>query len=317
VSDTRQEFWLRRGRELNKLRKAELVALYRVLGGLGGTHPPEKWYKSEVISSIVDMEWGRLPEDQKKPDPPRMTPPCDVCGGGQEATAHRAGGDHHYRYTSNPDTPWVPESEAEAERIAQLQQDQEQEQPVDGPGCTPAVVTEQQPAEEQPSGAGATVDLSKPYCFRLDRTDQLPPVRLSSGRWDKAPAPLTTAHHAATYEAARVRVERAYRGPLRVWVWQERPDERYRDFPPKDAYRVDLGEPAHPGAALYKVHMVVKVDGRPNEWSFRTEEWATSHQQARWKAKMSLSKMCHDEGLTGQYEIITDGSCERVPGSEL
>jgi hypothetical protein len=179
------------------------------------------------------------------------------------------------------------------------------------------VVTEQQPAEEQPSGAGATVDLSKPYCFRLDRTDQLPPVRLSSGRWDKAPAPLTTAHHAATYEAARVRVERAYRGPLRVWVWQERPDERYRDFPPKDAYRVDLGEPAHPGAALYKVHMVVKVDGRPNEWSFRTEEWATSHQQARWKAKMSLSKMCHDEGLTGQYEIITDGSCERVPGSEL
>lgn len=119
MAETRTQFWHRRGRELDKKRKADLCALYRRLGGLGGIHPPEKWRKDEVVSSIVDIEWGRLPEEQKLPDPPRMTPPCDECGAGQEARAHRHGGDHHYRYTAS-DKPWVPESEEEAERLEKL-----------------------------------------------------------------------------------------------------------------------------------------------------------------------------------------------------
>lgn len=122
TAETRTQYWMRRGSVLGHMRKPQLVALYRKLGGLGGIHPPEKWYKEEIISSIVDMEWSRLPEDQKKPDPPRLTPPCDTCDGGQNAFAHRAGGDHNYNYVHDPDKAWVPESEAEAERIQRLEQ---------------------------------------------------------------------------------------------------------------------------------------------------------------------------------------------------
>ena len=119
-AETKTQHWHRRGRELNRMRKTELCALYRRLGGLGGIRPPEKWRKDEVVSSIVDIEWCRLPDDRKLPDPPRLTPPCDTCGQGQDATPHRYGGDHHYVNTFDPDKPWVPESEAEAERPAEL-----------------------------------------------------------------------------------------------------------------------------------------------------------------------------------------------------
>lgn len=120
ASETQQEHFQRRRRDLEKKSKPELCSLYRQLGGLGGVHPPEKWRKDEVVSSIVEIEWSRLPEDQKQPNPPRLTPPCDTCGQGENAGAHRYGGEHHYVYTHNPDAKWVPESEEEAKRIQEL-----------------------------------------------------------------------------------------------------------------------------------------------------------------------------------------------------
>lgn len=117
MAETQQEHRQRRSRELNKLRKAELCALYRRMGGLGGIHPPEKWRKDEVLSSIIEMEWSRLPEDQKAPDPPQFSPPCDTCGKGENF--HPYGHDHHYVYTFDPDKPWVPDGpEAEGQRTA-------------------------------------------------------------------------------------------------------------------------------------------------------------------------------------------------------
>lgn len=120
MPEIRQQHWLRRSRELHKIPKAQLCAQYRQLGGLGGTHPPEKWTKEEVVNSIVHMEWERLPEDEKLPDPPRLTPPCDLCGKGENALAHQYGGDHNWRNTFDPDQKWVPVSEAEAERLEEL-----------------------------------------------------------------------------------------------------------------------------------------------------------------------------------------------------
>lgn len=120
MAETKQQHRMRRSLELNKRSKSALCARYRSLGGYGGIHPPEKWYKEEIISSIVEIEWSRVPEDQKLPDPPHLTPPCDVCGQGENVAAHRYGGDHHYTYTHNPDAKWVPVSEAEADRLADL-----------------------------------------------------------------------------------------------------------------------------------------------------------------------------------------------------
>lgn len=114
------ERYRRRSKELGRYAKADLCVEYRRLGGLGGLYPPEKWRKDEVISSICDMEWDRLPEDQRKPDPPMLTPPCDLCGMGESAKAHRFDGGHNYRYTHDPDVTWVPESEEEAERLKLL-----------------------------------------------------------------------------------------------------------------------------------------------------------------------------------------------------
>lgn len=82
MAETRQAYFNRRRPELNKHPKAALCRLYRSLGGLGGVHEPEKWRKDEVLSSIVDIEWRRLPEGDKLPDPPLFDPPCDTCGGG-------------------------------------------------------------------------------------------------------------------------------------------------------------------------------------------------------------------------------------------
>jgi hypothetical protein len=120
MSETRQQYWIRRSAELSKHTKATLCARYRAMGGLGGKYPPEKWRKDEVATSIIDIEWDRLPAEQKLPDPPRLTPPCDTCGKGENATTHRYGGEHHYTNTWDPDAKWVPESEAEAERLEQL-----------------------------------------------------------------------------------------------------------------------------------------------------------------------------------------------------
>lgn len=120
MAETRAQFWQRRGSELQRMRKNYLCTLYRSLGGLGGKYPPEKWRKDELASSIVDIEWARMPDGEKLPDPPRLTPPCDVCGRGSFAVAHRYGGEHHYRYTADPEAKWVPESEEEAERLEQL-----------------------------------------------------------------------------------------------------------------------------------------------------------------------------------------------------
>lgn len=111
MAETRTEFWHRRGRALHKMRKAELCALYRKLGGLGGIHPPEKWTKEEVVNSVADIEWGRLPDDAKKAAPEMMSPPCDTCGKGQDVSAHRHGGSHHYVVTHDPDKEWVPSME--------------------------------------------------------------------------------------------------------------------------------------------------------------------------------------------------------------
>lgn len=121
MAETRMQFFARRRATLDRLRKGELLVRYRELGGLGGIHPPEKWRKDELVSSIVDMEWGRLPEGEKLPDPPHLTPPCDVCDLGQFALAHALGGSHHYAYTHAPEKKWVPESEAEAERLKRLE----------------------------------------------------------------------------------------------------------------------------------------------------------------------------------------------------
>jgi len=101
------QYHRRRARELNRQNKAVLCALFRRLGGMGGVHPPEKWRKDEVVAAITDMEYRRLPDAQKKPEPPLMCPPCDKCGGGENARAHRYGGEHHYVNTYDPDATWV------------------------------------------------------------------------------------------------------------------------------------------------------------------------------------------------------------------
>lgn len=258
MTETRHQHWLRRSLELNRKRKAELCTLYRRLGGLGGIHPPEKWRKDEVITSIVEMEWDRLPADQKKPDPPRLTPPCDECGQGQNATAHHYGGDHHYRYTHNPDAVWVPESEAEAARLEQLERDQEPEPEACGTaGCgePPSahlgwnlghLFTPQ--AEVQPTAADATADtpLPVPYAYRIDypaphRDDG--PQMMSFGTRTTAAHGVRTMHQAATEHAADTRVGHSYWGPLTVYVWKHRgDDEHYRTPPPATAYRLELGD---------------------------------------------------------------------------
>lgn len=94
--ETRMEHWLRRGRELDKMRKADLCAMYRRMGYLWSPHPPEKWRKDEVVNSIVDLEWGSLPDDRKAPEPEVHEPPCAECGGTPDD--HTEGEGHRYHY---------------------------------------------------------------------------------------------------------------------------------------------------------------------------------------------------------------------------
>lgn len=46
-----------RYRVLNKMRKAELCALYRKLGHVWSAHPIETWRKDEVVSGILEIEF--------------------------------------------------------------------------------------------------------------------------------------------------------------------------------------------------------------------------------------------------------------------
>ena len=113
---------------------------------------------------------------------------------------------------------------------------------------------QQDVTEVQPARAGATVDFTRPYCYRVDRTDIPadpwdPEARmLAWGSWDQAPEPTTTALQAAMSEAGRTRTGHSYAGPVRVWLWQRRDDEHYRMLPDSDSVVIDLNA-AGPTAA--------------------------------------------------------------------
>lgn len=273
MTQTKQQHWLRRGQELRVMHKAELCTLYRSLGGLGGTYPPERWTKDELVTAVVDIEWGRLPADSKQPAPEQMSPPCDTCGKGQDVAAHAHGGSHHYSYTADPGKPWVPSREPcaaptpepcgrpyehhEAWNLGHSYQAPAEEQPAPrgpilpfpiAPSATLAFVAEARrvlPRSPQDGSAapaaGATVDISKPYAYRCDRVDQRPPQMLSYGTqmatWDLMRSP----EYVAQFQAAQTRIGHSYYGPLMVSVWQHRgDDEHYRAEPPEDAWTVIL-----------------------------------------------------------------------------
>jgi hypothetical protein len=56
MTETRMQFWHRRGRELHAMRKSELCALYRQLGGLGGSTPPKSGPRRK--SSTPSRTWS-------------------------------------------------------------------------------------------------------------------------------------------------------------------------------------------------------------------------------------------------------------------
>lgn len=134
------------------------------------------------------------------------------------------------------------------------------------------VLRDRQEPEEQPPGADATahpdmvnivtrdsggippqprpevdtIDVTRPYCYRIDQTDR-PENRpdedfmLAWGSCRKAPHPaMRNALDVATYQGAVTRIEHNYLGPLRVAVWQQREDEHFRQEPPEDAFVLDL-----------------------------------------------------------------------------
>lgn len=100
----------------------------------------------------------------------------------------------------------------------------------------------------QPRAEVDTIDVTRPYCYRIDQTDR-PEHRpdedfmLSWGSHKKSPHPLIrNALDVATYQAAETRIAHDYTGPLRVAVWQQREDEHFRQEPPTDAFVLDLEE---------------------------------------------------------------------------
>jgi hypothetical protein len=46
-----------RRRELDKLPKARLAALYRSRGYLGSAHPLSAWAKAEIVASLLSLEF--------------------------------------------------------------------------------------------------------------------------------------------------------------------------------------------------------------------------------------------------------------------
>jgi hypothetical protein len=97
--ETKQQHWLRRGGELNKMRKAELCALYRRLGHVWSANPLESWRKDEIINGIADLEWTRLPDEQKVATPEPVELPC-VEGCGLTMDEHTQATGHLYTYAS-------------------------------------------------------------------------------------------------------------------------------------------------------------------------------------------------------------------------
>jgi hypothetical protein len=100
----------------------------------------------------------------------------------------------------------------------------------------------------QPGTTADTIDVTAPYCYRIDQTDRTEnrpdeDFMISWGSAKKSPHwSIKNALDVATYQAAVSRIEHNYLGPLRVSVWQQRPDEHYRQDPPEDAFLLELGE---------------------------------------------------------------------------
>jgi hypothetical protein len=46
-----------RRRELDKLTKTRLIAMYRARGYLGSAHPLSAWTKAEIVSSLLGLEY--------------------------------------------------------------------------------------------------------------------------------------------------------------------------------------------------------------------------------------------------------------------
>lgn len=67
---------------------------------------------------------------------------------------------------------------------------------------------------------------------------------------------------------------------------------------------------------LYRVHLIITAKGFMNPRSYRTEEWASSFETAWGAAVKSLNDYAATEGWT-DLQVLTYGSCERVPGTEL
>lgn len=96
-AETRTDHWLRRGRELNRMRKGELCALYRRMGHVWSANPLESWRKDEIVNGIVDLEWTALPDDRKAPTPEPVEPSC-AAGCGLTVGEHTKATGHWHRY---------------------------------------------------------------------------------------------------------------------------------------------------------------------------------------------------------------------------
>lgn len=55
----------KRWRELSKMKKPALCALYRQLGHVWSAHPLEKWAKEEIIGSILEIEFKEQRAEQR------------------------------------------------------------------------------------------------------------------------------------------------------------------------------------------------------------------------------------------------------------
>lgn len=151
MRQTRTQYWRARGQTLRVMTKTPLIDLYRRLGGLGGAHPVHQWRKDEIISSIIDMEWSRLPETVKMPDRPIFDPPCDGCGTGPESFYHSIDNTdgHHYHYTGGR----VADEQYLCRRCEQTPAVHQGKL---GNYCPDMTVPADQLAEEQPTRADAT-----------------------------------------------------------------------------------------------------------------------------------------------------------------
>lgn len=203
MAETRTQHWRRRSTELAKHTKHTLCAKYRALGGLGGTQPPEKWRKDEVINSIVDIEWSRLPDSAKAEEHGPFDPPCETCG--QSYQPHPK--DHHYHYTHGaaPEAEWLCRACGKTQAAHQDQPATPEADQDDTPRCgrcgkTPAdhlgweqghlfirrMSYQDEPAEVQPpTGAGATA--TPECCPGTDLHTPVPRAHLDGCSADEDP----------------------------------------------------------------------------------------------------------------------------------